>query len=314
MSDNTEEQENPRLQYLKDAHDSAIRDCSILYRQIDSDASETCMCWGWEFNDGWNRVAADLSYDLEALNLLLYPKYKVRIQADQMKEKYGDLRVYHSTHIDPPWWLSIWQKPFDWLAESIRRHVRFCYTHVVDKSAWTEDVKTVLTEEQYKKETSPDGCRPSNVDYYASEGAFWKIAHYYHAAEKHSEPTVNILMHKLMTLCFWISRKLDPCLVFKPSRKQQVMAQYASNYAERCVRHAEQQAAQVCELCGMQIGTDWSPSCQTIGWIRNICQECADKQGVEYYIGRTVWKDGKIVRDESKKQDGDLGCQAKCAV
>ena len=77
-----------------------MEQCKILYCQKDLPMTKTCMCWGWECGPGWYPALNVLSCKLEALNLLYYDKYKVRIQADQVKEKFGTLHFYFSVECD----------------------------------------------------------------------------------------------------------------------------------------------------------------------------------------------------------------------
>ena len=70
--------------------------CSILYCMKNESMQKTCMCWGFSCGNGWLSIIDEMSCRLEALNLIYYPKYKVRIQMDQVKEKFGTLRAYFS--------------------------------------------------------------------------------------------------------------------------------------------------------------------------------------------------------------------------
>ena len=74
--------------------------CSILYCMKDKPMTQTTMFWGLECGVGWFEVLNEASCKLEALNLIYYPKYKVRIQADQVKEKFGHLTFYFSVVCD----------------------------------------------------------------------------------------------------------------------------------------------------------------------------------------------------------------------
>lgn len=56
-----------------------------LYAQRNMPMSQTCMCWGFP-GDGWFGLLLEASLALEALNL--------RIEAVQVKEKFGTLRFY----------------------------------------------------------------------------------------------------------------------------------------------------------------------------------------------------------------------------
>ena len=57
-----------------------------LYRQYYLSPQETCMCWGFECGDGWFEIIKKLSEDITKID----PK----VEASQVKEKYGSLRFY----------------------------------------------------------------------------------------------------------------------------------------------------------------------------------------------------------------------------
>jgi len=62
----------------------------VLFGDFDKSPQETCMCWGVDFNDGWY----DLFYEL----LVKLSGFPIIIVLDQVKEKYGGMRVYY--HIE----------------------------------------------------------------------------------------------------------------------------------------------------------------------------------------------------------------------
>jgi len=62
------------------------KDFPNLYKQHNLSMQETCMCWGFECGDGW----FDLIYDLSKKIVKLDPK----VEAEQVKEKFGSLRYY----------------------------------------------------------------------------------------------------------------------------------------------------------------------------------------------------------------------------
>ena len=152
--------------------------CSILYCTKDLPMTQTCMCWGWECGSGWFNVLHEASCKLEALNLIYYPKYKVRIQADQVKEKFGTLRFYFS----------------------------------------------VICED----------------------------------AER--------------------------------TKEQEVIMTAMNSWADEIVRWAEDECYKTCEECGHQIGENWSPRCETLGWITYICDTCAEKRGTLYIKNGEKWQ------------------------
>lgn len=63
-----------------------------LYKQHDLPMQQTCMCWGFECPDDWYYVIYELS---ERITTYMN-EHNFKIEASQVKEKYGTLRV----HID----------------------------------------------------------------------------------------------------------------------------------------------------------------------------------------------------------------------
>ncbi len=68
------------------------KECCLLY-----DGAESA-CWAC--GSGWDEPLEKLSYKLEALNIQLYDRWKVRIVAVQIKEKFGTLRFYFDCLVD----------------------------------------------------------------------------------------------------------------------------------------------------------------------------------------------------------------------
>lgn len=59
-----------------------------LYRQKDLSMTQTCMCWNFECGSGWFKLIDTLSHFLSLS--------KTKIEATQVKEKFGTLRFYYS--------------------------------------------------------------------------------------------------------------------------------------------------------------------------------------------------------------------------
>jgi len=77
-------------------YEEMMKQYPILFKQRFTDKTETCMCWGIEAGLGWyNSLNKCCSY-LEELNNIYYPKYKISIQANQVKSKWAELRFYFS--------------------------------------------------------------------------------------------------------------------------------------------------------------------------------------------------------------------------
>lgn len=68
----------------------------IFLRDMYGDPMKTCMAFGFECGNGWEKPLKELCEKIEAVN----KNSKVgHIIADQIKEKFGELRVYY--HIEP---------------------------------------------------------------------------------------------------------------------------------------------------------------------------------------------------------------------
>lgn len=77
---------------MRDELDKKLcEDFPILYSQRHLDMMSTCMCWGFDCDDGWEPIIRHLSANLEWLNY-----HGAHIEAVQVKEKYGTLRFYES--------------------------------------------------------------------------------------------------------------------------------------------------------------------------------------------------------------------------
>lgn len=63
-----------------------VRDFPNLYKQYNDIPTETCMCWGFECDDGWFGLIYELSKKISIID--------PNVQAVQVKEKYGGLRFY----------------------------------------------------------------------------------------------------------------------------------------------------------------------------------------------------------------------------
>jgi len=71
--------------------DELCRKYPMLYAQRRLPMDRTCMCWGFDFGDGWMGIIDRLSATLEEINRTLEGE---KIEAVQAKEKFGSLRLY----------------------------------------------------------------------------------------------------------------------------------------------------------------------------------------------------------------------------
>lgn len=84
----------------KELDEQLCREFPNLYRNRGKSMQETCMCWGFDCDDGWFQIIYDLSKKLEAEILKLPEKQRSFYGASQVKEKYGGLRFYVDSYTD----------------------------------------------------------------------------------------------------------------------------------------------------------------------------------------------------------------------
>lgn len=68
--------------------DALVRDFPNLYRDRNAPMTDTCMCWGFTCEDGWEPLIREVSEKLEPLCI------GNNNRAGQVKQKFGGLRIY----------------------------------------------------------------------------------------------------------------------------------------------------------------------------------------------------------------------------
>ena len=91
-----------------------------IFRDHSKSMRKTCMCWGFECGNGWFNLINKLCSDLT----LLMDKYKIKIIADQVKEKFGGLRFY--IHIDGDTHQSVYNKVDELIKEAEEKSFKIC--------------------------------------------------------------------------------------------------------------------------------------------------------------------------------------------
>jgi len=91
----------------------------MLYNQRNGDMKETCMCWGFECQNGWYDLIDELSAKLEAINQTLPEGEK--IVAAQVKEKFSGLRFYIDLVQN-----SISEKVYELIGEAEKKSYTIC--------------------------------------------------------------------------------------------------------------------------------------------------------------------------------------------
>lgn len=72
--------------------DALVRDFPNLYRNRQN--KQSCLWYGLTVGDGWEPLVRELSMKLEALILALPARRRKKCNAEQVKEKFGELRFY----------------------------------------------------------------------------------------------------------------------------------------------------------------------------------------------------------------------------
>lgn len=282
--------------------EETIADCPLLYDMVGRPATETCMCFGWEHGNGWNKITSELSRQLETVNDYFHPKFRLRIQADQIKEKYGEYRFYYSIIQDSNSLMTFVSKAFRKLSEYLNNYKRFDYRTklVTDVEPYDYDEVNEITADRFKEITDPDfkGVRCSNVDYVEKDGKYLEIVHLRNYGKKHIEPTRHKLLWMIKNFSDMTYRRTRGS--FKDNAKIRNARSVMSGIAEMLIRNAEKQCSETCEQCGSQIGTRWSPMCQTVGWISCLCPSCAEKSNVEYIKDGEHWIGNKKIEKKRK--------------
>ena len=79
-------------------------------------------------------------------------------------------------------------------------------------------------------------------------------------------------------------------------------ADAGEDFIEKAIKEAEDACYSTCEECGNSIGTNYSPRCETLGWITYICERCAKKRGVKYRKGNDIYKNGEFIEAVKKPE------------
>ena len=75
-----------------------------IFRDRNAQMTDTCMCWGFNINEGWHELLNELCEKLQ----LLEDTMGIETIAAQVKEKFGGLRFYYDIHFTPEKDSKIW--------------------------------------------------------------------------------------------------------------------------------------------------------------------------------------------------------------
>lgn len=275
----TEEETNLVEKMKLDIMHQTIADCRMLYCEANLPPTKSLCCFGWECHSGWFNQLRTMSYRLEALNLCYYDKYKVRVQLDQVKEKWGLLTVYHSVVCDNYTQEGLKYKELIDDFESKKDNDYFGIKHIVDKKGYTS------------KETDKNG----------------KIVQIWHKPQTHIEITKNKEEYEALS-----EQSKDWYEIFLKNGRyeltveQQVIIEALDAEAEQIIDETIEKCHRICEDCGCWIGDDQlSPRCQTTGWVSYICDRCAEKPDSDgrfkqYFKNGALYEGKKLLKTKEQ--------------
>ena len=283
-----------------DLRNEILSNNKILYCMYNHPMIETCMCWGLEVPDAWLDEIDDLSKKLEAINLMIYPKYHVRIQADQVKDKYAFLHYYYDVVIDPPKCVCAYENVIEKLVTLINK-LDFKMIEVLDKDEHDEIVENTI-DDMSLEDAIEANKNVSNVKVFERDGKVIKQVTYHYYKQTHYKPTKHKLLYKLIKNKYVMQNFIRKLISWKPSYEQNCIAKVLHSYASKCVNESIHECECLCENCGHHIGESYSPRCTTYGWISYLCEDCASKDDRPYQKNGEVWKKDKMIKDK----DGNL--------
>lgn len=121
------------------------------------------------------------------------------------------------------------------------------------------------------------------------DGKFFYAYELHHSASHKFVPTKHLMLKKIATTVHRLNCWLQSLQT--ETREERVMREDFGTKVNKLVRDVEDECQNYCECCGMRIGTKWSPTCMTSGWISYYCEDCAAAEGGEYV------KEGKVYRE-----------------
>lgn len=82
-----------------------VEDFPLLFSDRYKPMTETCMCWGFAVEDGWEPIIREAAEKLEHLIQNFVKEHPDRDypRASQVKEKFGTLRFYLTSGTDEMW-------------------------------------------------------------------------------------------------------------------------------------------------------------------------------------------------------------------
>lgn len=260
------------IEYQEKLKETTIKQCSILY-------SEPC---SWSINYGWYDLVRNFSLECENIHILYYEKYRYRIILEQIKEKYGSLRIYFAITKDPPKLINCILKVFKkielYLSPSRTDYEmkKICDIHPYKKITFSKSDEK-CSDDMFNRIININGVN-IKTDIVQYMGKY----HYIPQKSKFKYCLYNWFKQLIIRIENFYQKSLNDDVVYDIiySKVQDLTLDY------------ERKSQNVCEHCGIEVGKEYSKKCVTSGWITILCEQCAKKSNQVYYIGKTKYLKG----------------------
>ena len=294
-----------RKEMYENLENEMVEKYPILYTGHTKPLTESLMAFGFMTPITWMEHIDKLSLELETLNVMFYPKYRTRIEATEVKEKFAELSFYYDVMIDPPKYLSWISNSLRSLVDFMNEHINYDLNRVIDKPEYVSDEWYETTYDRIQSEQFSEYNEGYDTSIYKTcDGKWYKLLKDVHHCEKsHIEPKKNKIL-------YWLSRKLlslsyDIETWKEPTHEQQLIANRLQELACEKIRKYSDKCYHTCSTCGKELGTMFgsvdekneNPVCVTRGYYLSYCKECAAEQNLTYTISGVdgVWQHGKLV-------------------
>lgn len=275
----------------KYVEDETKKMCKLLYRYDTA----------WETASGWDDIIKDFSVKCEELNMRFYKKYRLLIYTEQIKQKWGELRLYCTIKQDPGVFLTFVRSVLKKITDTLFK-VKYDYKQVIDEPRHKNHYIKVFKDRESAKDSG--WTIASNVKDYDWCGRFVRVTEHDVFGTQHMEATKHKFLRKILTKLYnWKTSLARDRQGDLKNMEIAVIREYMDSMLKTYIAEAEDKAAHTCESCGKKLRID-DDHCWTTGWVRLLCKECAINGKTRYYSNRKLYE-GQTLIGEKKDDDED---------
>lgn len=265
------ELDDKQFDYIDYDYQELMKKYPILFIQKDKSMQETCMCWGIECGIGWYVPINELCSKLEELNHD-YKKYRVQIQAQQVKEKFGGLRFYFNVYFEKSFIEKLLIFPFKSCEKFLGSHFDFA-TKIEKTPESKEEQWEEISEQEFEEKIHPNIKNDFGWKFVEKNEKFYRNKCVYTPMKIKFYATKHKLLYKIKEFCMNVRFSN----MFSASEKRQNKANLLYDIANELIRSCEEKCWDTCEKCGEENNFDKSNIITTSGWISRICKKCSQK-------------------------------------